>query len=243
MVIASKTVEPHPKLPGTIYEAAQEIKSMGGNALPLLLDVRDEEQVQHVVRETVSHFGGIDILVNNASAIFLATTEHTPVKRYDLMQDINVKGTFMISQACIPYLKKSEHAHILTLSPPIELADKWFENHTAYTLSKYGMSMLMFGLAAELRPHGVAVNALWPRTIIATAAVQNLLGGNAMMKKARWPSVVADASYYILSQDPGEASGQFYIDEDVLLRYGVTDIGQYAVDPGEELAPDIFIEL
>jgi len=243
IVIASKTTEPHPKLPGTIFEAANEITALGGKALPLMLDVRDEIQVQKVVDDAASHFGGIDILVNNASAIFLAGVSQTPAKRYDLMQDINVRGTFMMSQACIPYLKKSEHAHILTLSPSIDIKPKWFENNTAYTLSKYGMSMVMYGLAAELRPYGIAANALWPRTMIATAAVQNLLGGSEMMKKARWPAIVADAAYYILSQDPREASGQFYIDEDVLKRYGVIDFEQYAVDPSEELAPDIFIEL
>lgn len=243
VVIASKTTEPHPKLPGTIYEAANEIKALGGNALPLMLDVRDEIQIQKVVEEAAAHFGGIDILVNNASAIFLAGVIQTPAKRYDLMQDINVRGTFMMSQACIPYLKKSDHAHILTLSPAIDLSQKWFENNTAYTLSKYGMSMVMYGLAAELRPYGIAANALWPRTMIATAAVQNLLGGSEIMKKTRWPAIVADAAYYILSQDPEEASGQFYIDEDVLRRYGVIDFEQYAVDPSEELAPDIFVEL
>jgi citronellol/citronellal dehydrogenase len=243
VVIASKTTEPHPKLQGTIYEAAEDINTSGGNALPLVLDVRDEDQVHSVIRDTVEHFGGIDILVNNASAIYLAAVEHTPAKKYDLMQDINVRGTFLMSQACIPYLIKSDHAHILTLSPRIEMLEKWFENHTAYTLSKFGMSMVMFGLAAQLRPYSVAANALWPKTTIATAAVQNLLGGEAMMKKSRWPAVVADAAYYILSQDPQEATGQFYIDEEVLQRYGVTDFDQYAVDPTEELAPDLFVEL
>jgi len=243
VVIASKTTEPHPKLPGTIHDAANEIKAKGGNVLPLVLDVRSEEQIYGVVRETVNHFGGIDILINNAGAIFLANVENTPVKRYDLMHQINVRGPFLMSQACIPYLKNSEHAHILTLSPPINLSTKWFESHTAYTMSKFGLSMLMFGLAAELRHYSIAVNALWPRTVIATAAVQNLLGGNEMMQKARWPSVVADAAYYVLSQNPADATGQFYIDEDVLRRYGVTDFNQYAVNPSEELAPDIFMEL
>lgn len=243
IVIAAKTTEPHPKLPGTIYEAAEIIKNLGGNALPLVLDVRDENQINNVVNETVAHFGGIDILVNNASAIFLAGIDHTPAKRYDLMQDINVRGTYMMSQACIPHLKKSEHAHILTLSPKVDMDPRWFENHTAYTMSKYGMSMMMFGLAAEMRPYHIAANALWPRTTIATAAVQNLLGGDAMMSHSRWPSIVADAAYYILSQDPKEASGEFYIDEDVLRRYGVTDFDQYAVDVSAGLAPDLFIDL
>lgn len=243
IVIASKTVEPHPKLPGTIYDAAKEITDAGGNALPLMLDVRDENQILQVVNDTISHFGGIDILVNNASAIFLAGIEATPAKRYDLMQDINVRGTFLMSQACIPHLKKSEHAHILTLSPKVEMAPRWFENNTAYTLSKFGMSMVMFGLAAELRGHKVAANALWPKTMIATAAVQHLLGGDAFIRRSRIPSIVADAAYYILSQSPEEASGQFYIDEEVLARYGVTDFKQYAVDPSMELAPDIFIDV
>lgn len=243
VVIASKTTTPHPKLPGTIYEAAEEITMAGGTALPLVLDVRDEAQVQKVVNDTVAHFGGIDILVNNASAIFLAGVEHTPVKRYDLMQDINVRGTYLMSQACLPHLKKSDHAHVLTLSPQVVMEPRWFENFTAYTLSKYGMSMVMYGLAAEFAPFNIAANALWPRTTIATAAVQNLLGGGAMMRQSRWPAIVADAAYYILSQDPTEATGQFYIDEDVLRRYGVTDFGQYAVDPTMELAPDLFVTL
>lgn len=243
VVIASKTTEPHPKLPGTIYDAANEIKAKGGKALPLVLDVRSEEQIHDVVTETVNYFGGIDILVNNAGAIFLANVENTPAKRYDLMHQINVRGPFLMAKACIPYLKKSEHAHILTLSPPIDLSTKWFESHTAYTMSKYGLSLLMFGLAAELSHYPIAVNALWPRTVIATAAVQNLLGGDEMMQKARWPSIVADAAYYILSQNPADATGQFYIDEDVLRRYGVTDFEQYAVNPSVEPAPDLFIEL
>jgi citronellol/citronellal dehydrogenase len=242
IVIAAKTTEPHPKLPGTIYDAAVEIKTLGAKVLPVALDVRDENQITAVINETVGYFGGIDILVNNASAIHLADIEHTPVKKYDLMQQINVRGAYLMSQACIPHLKQSEHAHILTLSPSIEMEARWFENHTAYTLSKYGMSMVMFGLAAQLRPYGIAANALWPRTTIATAAVQNLLGGDAMMQVSRWPSIVADAAYYILSQDPVEETGQFYTDEEVLRRYGITDFSQYAVDPAAELAPDLFIE-
>ncbi len=202
IVIAAKTTEPHPKLPGTIYEAAESITSKGGNAHAVVLDLRDEDQIKNVVLETAATFGGIDILVNNASAIFLASAEHTPAKRYDLMHQINVRGAYLMSQACIPYLKKSDHAHILTLSPKIDIDAKWFENHTAYTMSKYGMSMVMFGLAAELKPYGIAANALWPRTTIATAAVQNLLGGDAMIRQSRWPSIVADAAYHILSQEP-----------------------------------------
>ena len=241
VVIAAKTTESHPKLPGTIYEAAEEIKSLGGNSLALMLDVRDEEQIRSVVNETVSHFGGIDILVNNASAIFLAGIEHTPSKRYDLMHQINVRGTFLMSQACIPYLKKSGHAHILTLSPPVELKPAWFENHTAYTMSKYGMSMVMFGLAAELAHYKIAANALWPKSTIATAAVQNLLGGEVMMRQSRWPSIVADAAYYIIAQDPAEATGRFYSDEEILTKHGITDFTTNAVDPSVELAPDLFV--
>lgn len=241
VVIAAKTTEAHPRLPGTIYTAAEEIKSAGGNALALILDVRDEEQIQHVVRDTVSHFGGIDILVNNASAIFLAGTEYTPAKKYDLMQQINVRGTYLMSQACIPFLKKSNHAHILTLSPPVVMDPKWFETHTAYTMSKYGMSMVMFGLAAELKPNQIAANALWPKTTIATAAVQNLLGGDALMKQSRWPSIVADAAYYILTQDPASATGMFYSDEEILLRNGISDFSAYAVDSSSPLAPDLFV--
>ncbi len=243
VVIAAKTTEPHPKLPGTIYEAAAEITEAGGIALPLVLDLRDEEQIQSVVRETVSHFGGIDILVNNASAIFLAGIEHTPAKRYDLMQQINVRGTYLMSQACIPFLKKSAHAHILSLSPPLDMNPVWFENHTAYTMSKYGMSMVTLGLSAELKPYRIAANALWPRTTIATAAVQNLLGGDDLIKRSRWPSIVADAATIILSQIPQETTGRFYIDETLLRAHGVNDFSQYAVDPKNELAPDLFITL
>jgi citronellol/citronellal dehydrogenase len=241
VVIAAKTTEPHPKLPGTIYEAAEEIKQLGGNALPLVLDLRDEEQIQNVVKETVAAFGGVDILVNNASAIFLATTEFTPAKKYDLMHQINVRGTFLMSQACIPFLKKSVHAHILNLSPPLDLQPRWFENHTAYTMSKYGMSMIALGLSAELKPYGIAANGLWPRTTIATAAVQNLLGGDALMAQSRWPSIVADAAHVILSRDPKTTTGNFFIDEEVLRSVGITDFVSYAVDPHKRLAPDLFI--
>ena len=241
VVIAAKTTEPHPKLPGTIYDSVEEIKAAGGQAHAIVLDLRDETQIQNVVNETASHFGGIDILVNNASAIFLAGIEYTPSKKYDLMHQINVRGTFLMSQACIPYLKKSGHAHILTLSPPVDLNPRWFENHTAYTMSKYGMSMVMFGLAAEYLPYKIAANALWPKTTIATAAVQNLLGGDALIRQSRWPAIVADAAYYILSQDPAEASGHFYSDEEILMKHGITDFTPYAVDPTAGLAPDLFV--
>jgi len=243
VVVAAKTTEPHPKLPGTIYEAAEEIKSLGGIALPLVLDLRDEELIQKVVSDTVAHFGGIDILVNNASAIFLAGVEYTPSKRYDLMHQINVRGTFLMSQACIPFLKKSSHAHILNLSPPLDIKPAWFESHTAYTMSKYGMSMVALGLSTELKPFGVAANGLWPRTTIATAAVQNLLGGDALISQSRWPSIVADAAVFILSQDPKTTTGQFFIDEEVLRSQGMNDFTAYAVDPSKPLAPDLFITL
>lgn len=243
VVLAAKTTEPHPALPGTIYSAAEEIRQEGGTALPLVLDLRDEGMIGNVVRETAEQFGGIDILINNASAIFLATAEHTPAKRYDLMHNINVRGTFLMSQACIPFLKKSSHPHILNLSPPLDMNPKWFESHTAYTMSKYGMSMTALGLAAELKPYGIGVNALWPKTTIATAAVQNLLGGDALIRQSRWPSVVADAAFHILRQDPNITTGRFFIDEDVLRENGVQDFSSYAVDPGSELAPDLFISV
>lgn len=243
VVLAAKTTEPHPRLPGTIYEAAEEIKALGGTALPLVLDLRDEEQIQSVVQETVNTFGGIDILVNNASAIFLAGIEHTPAKRYDLMHQINVRGTFLMSQACIPFLKKSNHAHILSLSPPLDMDPAWFENHTAYTMSKFGMSMVTLGLSAELKPFRIAANALWPKTTIATAAVQNLLGGDALIQRSRKPEIVADAAFAILSRDPSACTGNFFIDEAILREEGVKDFSKYAVDPSSELAPDLFIRL
>ncbi len=243
VVIASKTTKPHPKLPGTIYEAAEEIKAMGGSALPLVLDLRKEEQILQVVKDTVAHFGGIDILVNNASAIYLAGIEHTPAKRFDLMQQINVRGSFLMSQACIPYLKKSTHPHILSLCPPMDLNAKWFEHFTAYTMSKYGMSMVIKGLSQELRPHKIAANGLWPRTTIATAAIQNLLGGESLIQKSRWPTIVADAAALILSLPSGETTGEFFIDEEVLRENGHTDFSEYAVDPTTDLATDLFINI
>ncbi len=243
IVVAAKTTEPHPKLPGTIHEAVEEIKALGGNAIAVVLDLRDEAQIENVASETVSYFGGIDILVNNASAIYLAGIQHTPSKRYDLMHQINVRGTFLMSQACIPHLKKSNHAHILNLSPPLDMNPKWFENYTAYTMSKYGMSMVVMGISAEMKPYGIAANALWPRTTIATAAVQNLLGGDALIRQSRWPAIVADAAAIILSQDPKETTGQYFIDENLLRAHGITDFSGYAVDASSDLAPDLFIEL
>jgi len=242
IVIAAKTVEPHPKLPGTIYTAAEEIRAAGGEALPIPVDVRFEDQIQQAVEQAVAHFGGIDILVNNASAIYLAGTLETPMKRFDLMHQVNVRATFACSQACLPHLMKAENPHILVLSPPLKLEPRWFAPHLAYTLSKYGMSMCVLGLAEEFREAGVAVNALWPRTTIATAAVRNLLGGEEMVRRSRKPEIVADAAHVILTQPSRRCTGNFFIDEDVLRQVGVTDFTRYAVDPSVgELMPDLFI--
>jgi citronellol/citronellal dehydrogenase len=242
IVIAAKTVEPHPKLEGTIYSAAEEIEAAGGKALAVQLDIRDEEAVQKAVSEAVSRFGGIDILVNNASAIGLTPTEHTEPKRFDLMHGINVRGTFFMCKACIPHLKKSENAHILTLSPPLDMQPKWFSAHLAYTMSKYGMSMITMGLAEELKPFKIAANSLWPKTTIATAAVQNLLGGDYLIQRSRKPDIVADAAYAILSKSSAECSGHFFIDEEVLQQEGITDFASYAVNPGGELQRDLFVD-
>jgi citronellol/citronellal dehydrogenase len=241
IAIASKTIDPHPKLEGTIYETAKEIEALGGKALPLQVDIRFEDQIQAAVEETIKTFGGIDILVNNASAISLTPTEQTEPKRYDLMHDINVRGTFFMSKACIPHLKKSANPHILNLSPPLNLNPKWFAQHLAYTISKYGMSMIVTGLAEELKQYNIAVNALWPKTTIATAAVQNLLGGDFMIRKSRNPAIVAEAAYYILRRSAANCTGNFFIDEEVLKEEGITDLSQYAVNPNEGLMPDLFI--
>lgn len=242
IVLAAKTTEPNPKLPGTIYSAADEIRALGGDALPLVLDLRQEDMIEQVVYKTISHYGGIDILVNNASAIFLANVESTPAKRYDLMHQINVRGTFLMSQACLPWLRQSSHAHILNLSPPLDMQPKWFASHTAYTMSKYGMSMVALGLAAELADNKISVNCLWPQTTIATAAVANLLGGEAMLRVSRKTDIVADAAAAILTKPAGAETGRFYIDEAVLREEGVSDFTPYAVDPSARLMPDLFIE-
>ncbi len=242
IVIGAKTTEQHPKLEGTIYTAAQEIESAGGKCLPLQLDIRDDEAIQRAVEEAAAHFGGIDILINNASAINLSPTEALEPKRYDLMHSINVRGTFMMSRACIPYLKKSGNAHILNLSPPINLNPKWLGQHLGYTMSKYGMSMVAMGLAEELKKHKIGVNALWPQTTIATAAVQNLLGGDFLIQKSRTPDMVADAAYIILCRDATNCTGNFFIDEEVLKEEGITDFGKYAVNPSESLMKDIFLD-
>lgn len=242
IAIAAKTTLPHPKLEGTIYTAAKEIEALGVTCLPLQCDIRFDDQIQAAVDETVRTFGGIDILVNNASAINLSPTEQTEPKSFDLMQGIQVRGTFFMSRACVPYLKKSTSAHILNLSPPLNLNPKWFAQHLAYTMSKYGMSMIVLGLAEELKEHKIAVNALWPKTTIATAAVQNLLGGDALMKMSRVPAIVADAAYAILSKPSAQCTGNFFIDEEVLAKEGITDLGKYAVDASQQLMTDIFLD-
>jgi len=242
IAVVGKTAEPHPKLPGTVYSACEDIERSGGKALPLIADVRSEELMSAAVDKTVETFGGIDILINNASAISLTPTAHTDMKRYDLMHTINVRGTFLTSKLCIPHLKKSANPHILNMSPPLSLDTKWFAHHVAYTMSKYGMSMCVLGMSEEFRRDGIAVNALWPRTAIATAAVQNLLGGDQMVKQSRWPAIVGDATFFILQRNSRENTGQFYIDEEVLQSEGVTDFSHYAVDPTQPLVHDFFLE-
>jgi citronellol/citronellal dehydrogenase len=241
IIVAAKSVEENPRLGGTIYSAAEEIEKAGGKALAIQCDIRDENQIQQAVDKAVERFGGIDVLINNASAISLTSTEKTEPKRFDLMHDINVRGTFFMCKACIPHLKKSSNAHILTLSPPINMDMKWFANHIAYTLSKYNMSMIMLGLAAELKKDNIACNALWPRTTIATAAVQNLLGGDILINMSRTTDIVADAAYYILSKPSAECTGNTFIDETVLAAEGITDLEKYSVVPGAKLYNDLFV--
>ncbi len=241
IVIASKTTKAHPKLPGTIYTVAENIENAGGQALPIETDIRSIDQIKAAVDKTVDKFGGIDIVINNASAIFLAGTVDTPIKRFDLMHEVNVRGTFATSQACLPYLLKSKNPHILMLSPPLDMDAKWFKNHLAYTMAKYGMSQCVLGLSAEYRKQGVAVNALWPRTTIATAAVKFLLGGDKMISKSRTPEIVADAAHWVFTQDSSKCSGNFFIDEEILKKTGKTSFDEYAIDPKEELQIDLFI--
>lgn len=241
IVIAAKSIVENPKLGGTIYSAAEEIERAGGKALAIQCDIRDEFQIQNAVDKAVERFSGIDILINNASAISLTPTEQTEIKKFDLMHDINVRGTFLVSKACIPHLKKGTNAHILTLSPPINLDIKWLKNHAAYTISKYNMTMITLGLAAELKKYHIAANSLWPRTTIATAAVQNLLGGDALMKMSRKPEIIADAAYYILSKPATDCTGQSFIDEVVLAEEGISDLTKYSVVQGGQLYQDLFI--
>jgi citronellol/citronellal dehydrogenase len=241
IAIAAKTETPHPKLQGTIHTAAEAIERAGGKALPLMVDVRDEALVQEALAKTATRFGGIDIVVNNASAISLTPVAQTDMKRFDLMHQINARGTFVVSKFAIPHLAKAANPHILMMSPPLDMKEKWFAPHTAYSMAKFGMSMVVLGLAGELRPQGIAVNALWPRTLIATAAVQNLLGGAQMMQRGRKPDIVADAAYAIFNKPAREFTGNFLIDDNFLAENGVTDFERYRVDPSQPLAQDFFV--
>jgi len=240
IVIAAKTDRKHPKLPGTIHSAAEEIEAAGGQAMPIKLDIRDENAVAEAMKQAADHFGGIDILVNNASAIFLAGTEEVPMKRFDLMFGVNVRGTFVCSQAALPYLKKADNPHILNLSPPLNMDAKWFGPHVAYTMAKYGMSQCVLGMAEEFKDLPIAVNALWPRTVIATAALA-MLGDAVKTENCRKPEIMADAAHWILSQPAAEVTGQFFIDDEALKEAGMTDLDDYAVEPGAPLLPDLFL--
>jgi citronellol/citronellal dehydrogenase len=241
VAIAAKTVEPHPKLEGTIHTAADAIRAAGGRALPLAVDIRDEAAVKEAIARTADEFGGIDIVVNNASAIHLAPTAKTEMKRFDLMQQINTRGTYMVTKYALPHLTKAENPHVLMLSPPLALEERWFAPHVAYSIAKYGMSLCVLGFAGEFRPLGVAVNALWPRTTIATAAVRNLLGGEAMVQASRTPEILADAAYLVFNKPAREFSGNFLIDDTFLASEGVTDLGRYRVDPTKPLQLDFFV--
>ena len=244
IVIAAKTKEPHPRLPGTIYTAAEEIESSGGKALPLIVDVRFEDQVEAAIEATISKFGGLDILINNASAINLSDTDSLSMKNYDLMHSINTRGTFLCSKKAVPYLKKSENPHVINLSPPLNMETRWFQNHVGYTMAKFGMSMCVLGMHSEYKRFGIAFNALWPRTAIATAAVANHLGGEAMMAKSRTPEIMADAAYIIMKRDSKKFTGNFCIDDEILNSEGITDLVKYQVDQNLELSdlvPDFFI--
>jgi citronellol/citronellal dehydrogenase len=242
VVIAAKTGEPHRKLPGTVFTAAAAIEAAGGHALPLIVDVRDESAVANAVDRTVERFGGLDICVNNASAIDLQGSEGIAMKRYDLLQHVNTRGTFLVSRMCVPHLKRSTNPHILTLSPPLVMRADWFAAHIPYTLSKYGMSMVMFGMAEEFRDAGIACNCLWPRTTIATAAVEFALGGGELLRRSRQPEIMADAAHAILSKNARGFTGRFLIDEDVLIADGVADFSRYSLAGDLPLAPDLFID-
>ena len=241
IAVAAKTTSPDPRLPGTVHSAVEQINAVGGQGLACPCDVRFDDQISVAVQRTVETFGGIDILVNNASALFLAGTLDTPAKRFDLIHAINVRGTFLASQACLPHLKRAANPHILNLAPPLNFEARWFAPHLAYSLSKFGMSLCVLGMAEEFRSAGIAVNALWPRTAIATAAVRNLLGGDDAIRRCRQPEIVADAAYAILTRPSCECTGQYFLDEDVLRDSGVGDLSCYAVDPTAELLPDFFV--
>ena len=241
IIVAAKSVEENPKLGGTIFTAAKEIEDAGGKALAVQCDIRFEDQIKNAVETAVKTFGGIDILINNASAIFLGKVEQTEPKAFDLMHDINVRGTFFVSRACIPFLKNGVNAHILNLSPPLNLDNKWFSNHLAYTMSKYNMTMIALGLSGELKKYNIAANTLWPKTTIATAAVRNLLGGETLIQMSRTPEIIADAAYYILKRSSSECTGNTFTDEEVLAQEGITDLDKYAVKPGGKLYTDLFL--
>ncbi len=241
IVIAAKTAEPHPKLPGTIYTAAAEIEAAGGEALPLIVDIRHEEQIAEAVKQAVARFGGIDICVNNASAISLTGTEDTPMKRFDLMHQVNARGTFATTQACLPYLRQAPNPHVLNLSPPLNLSPRWFEGHVAYTMAKYGMSLCVLGMAAEFKEVGIAFNALWPRTAIATSAME-MIGGEGVLAQCRTPQIIADAAHFVLTRDSRHCTGNFFIDEDLLRSTGIADFEPYAVQAGTALLPDFFLD-
>jgi citronellol/citronellal dehydrogenase len=242
VALIAKTDQPHPKLEGTIHTAAAAIEEAGGNALPIVGDIRDEDRVAAAVAETVERFGGIDVCVNNASAINLVGTEQIAMKRYDLMQNINARGTFVLSKLAIPHLRESANPHVLTLSPPLSLDPRWARDHVAYTIAKYGMSLCTLGMAAEFRDDGIAFNSLWPRTIVATAAVQNLLGGDEAMARARTPEIMSDAAHAILTRPSRECTGNFFLAEDVLVEEGITDFTGYAAAPGAEPLPDLYVD-
>jgi citronellol/citronellal dehydrogenase len=242
VALIAKTAEPHPRLPGTIYTAAEEIEAAGGEALPIVGDIRDAEAVEAAVAQTVERFGGIDIVVNNASAINLAPMRDLPVKRFDLMQQINSRGTFVVTRAALPHLRESSHPHVLTLSPPLSADPRWLAGHSAYTLSKMGMTMITLGLAADEAEAGIGANCLWPRTIIATAAVQNLLGGDEAMRRARTPEIMGDAAHAVLVRDPRACTGNAFIDDEVLAEAGITDLDRYSAVSDTDLTLDIFVD-
>ncbi len=244
VVIAAKTAEPHPRLKGTIFTAAEEIEAAGGKALPCVVDIRFEAKIQDAVDKAVEKFGGIDIVVNNASAINLTDTKSVTMKRYDLMHSVNTRGTFLTTKLCLPHLEKAENPHVMTISPPLNMEERWFKTHVAYTMAKFGMSMCVLGWGGEFRGRGIAANALWPKTTIATAAVENLLGGDTLMKKSRTPAIMADTAHWVLTQPSRECTGNFFIDEDICRdKLGMDDeaLKKYAVDPTQELAPDFFV--